>query len=215
MTSVERIQHIKHQLVMTHSEERARIREWLLRAFDDCGVPRKVEEQDEAPRFELASLVRTNLRASTVTWLPSPPPSGPHIKYIYAIASERDWLYVGFTANIRLRRTHHAAALRTGNHHNRLLQRHWVDDPGTIWFAILETIDEPTRNRHGVQHPSEIKWKRRLRPLYDREAKRADISFFIGPTSPRRGGQQRHTQPRGHRLSYRPRYLAHRTIRSS
>ena len=183
MPPLRNLERMKRQLATAHSEERARIRTWLLTAFDDCGVPRPTTENEEdSTVLELERFPRTNLRAPSVLWLPSTPPLGPRLKWIYAIASERDWLYVGFTANVRLRRTRHAATLRTGNHHNRLLQRHWNDDRGEIWFAILEIIDgDVTRNRHGVQHPSEIKWKRRLRPLYDREPRRADVSFFIGP----------------------------------
>ncbi len=170
MSFVDHVACIKHQLLLAHSEERARIREWLLRAYDDDGVSLHAAHDEDTTRFKLERLLRTNLRAPTVTWIPWTPPSGPRFKWVYAIASERDWLYVGFTANVRLRRNRHAATLRTGKHHNRFLQRHWNDHREAIWFAILETLDDgSSRNRHGDQHPSEIKWKHRLRPLYDGE----------------------------------------------
>lgn len=183
MPSVDHVACIKHQLLLANSEERAHIREWLMRTFDNSGAPRRTAEHGEenTTLFALERLIRTNLRAPTVTWLPWSPSSGSHFRWVYAIASERDWLYVGFTANARLRRNSHATSLRTGKHHNRLLQRHWNGGYGAIWFAILETIEDgSTRNRHGDQHPSEIKWKRRLRPLYDLEPRRRGISFFIG-----------------------------------
>jgi hypothetical protein len=173
----------KNEFAAASTEERARIREWVLTAFDDGGMRRSIEERVDERPFVLEDFARTNLRLDRGIWLPSGPPTGSALKCVYAIASERDWLYVGYTSNVRFRRTRHAASLRTGHHHNRLLQRHWSDDAGEIWFLILEPIYEGLpRNRRGVQHHLELVWKRRLRPLYDREPRRADISFFLEPT---------------------------------
>ena len=102
---------------------------------------------------------------------------------IYAIASELDWLYVGRAVKLSTRRCVHASNLRNDKHPNRLLQHHWNETTDPIWFVILETCEDHLQFRRevrrGIEHPRELVWKERLRPLYDRERRKGDISFLI------------------------------------
>ena len=105
---------------------------------------------------------------------------------IYAIASDSDWLYVGFSRDVVGRRTSHMTALRHHCHSNRLLQRYW-DGGAPMRFVLLQILQLEINHRQRGQNPAEIQWKRRLRPVCDRESRTAQISFLLDPYSTRTG----------------------------
>jgi len=76
---------------------------------------------------------------------------------------------VGRATKLAIRRTNHASALRNNTHQNRLLQRHWNVTSDPMWFVVLERWPNTiSRFRRGLgEHPRELLWKSRLRPLYD------------------------------------------------
>ncbi len=163
-------------------EARVRLRHWISESFDGCGRPRASASEAKPFRaFVVADFEHTNIREyrppGRLRYRRSPPDSGG----IYAIASDRDWLYVGRAKSLAARRNDHASTLRHGSHPNVLLQHHWSGDDEAVWFVILERWSGAVSLRRGGEHCEELKWKRLLRPLYDREARRADISFFIQP----------------------------------
>jgi hypothetical protein len=178
------ITEIKRMVAELSCEARVRLRQWLCASYDGNGRQKTVTSDVESPLYRPSDFERMNvrefLRLGRLKDRGLPPDSGG----VYALASERDWLYVGKAKSLANRRTHHVSALRHGHHPNILLQRHWDSSVEPIWYIVLQRWPPDVRLRRGIEHPDELRWKRLLRPLYDREARSADISFFIDPGSP-------------------------------
>lgn len=182
MAHADRLSAIKAQIDRLECEDRVRLRGWLGASFDGCGSRRSeaaaeylqvIYRPDHFRRDDMRRL-RPNRPPWDVTWYHSG---------IYAIASESDWLYVGRAVKLSTRRCVHASNLRKDKHPNRLLQRHWNRSSDPMWFVILETWEDDLqfrRNvRRGIEHPQELVWKQCLRPLYDHELRKRDISFLV------------------------------------
>jgi hypothetical protein len=156
-------------------------RAWICAEFDGCGFSRRSERAEFAALYSIRDFEHEDMRE----YLAFAPRTTRFTAWtapgIYAIASDRDWLYVGRATRLSLRRTNHGSTLRSGTHPNRLLQRHWDADSSPMWFVVLEQLGNDAEFRRGAEHPRELTWKRRLRPLYDRELRRADISFLVHP----------------------------------
>ncbi|MEA2689955.1 MAG: hypothetical protein QOD51_2562, partial [Candidatus Eremiobacteraeota bacterium] len=154
-------------------EQRVRLRHWIDGSFDACGRPRAVPLPIEAAlkAYALHEFERANIRQfeppGTRKYRGLPCDSGG----IYALASDCDWLYVGKAKSLIARRNSHASALRHGSHPNVLLQRHWNHDNAPLWFVVLERWERNFPGRGAGEHRDELKWKRLLRPLYDRESR--------------------------------------------
>lgn len=171
------IDDIQREIAALSCRRIARLRRWISVAYDESGLRTRAD----LDRPAITSSIHTNLRQPH-RWSHVAPnlPSGLERAGIYGIASNYAWLYVGFAKNIALRRTNHATNLRNGKHHNRLLQRHWDRENTPLWFVVLQLL-EPVFDR-GVlrgEHPEEFAWKKRLRPIYDREARRSDVSLLL------------------------------------
>ncbi|HEX3465455.1 MAG TPA: hypothetical protein VHS78_15510 [Candidatus Elarobacter sp.] len=182
MGHADRLREIKAEIEGLESEDRVRLRAWLGASFDGCGIRRSDDRAElhhvvyraEGFLHDDMRTLRPDRRPTNLAW---------HLPGIYAIASECDWLYVGRAVHLSTRRCVHASNLRKNKHPNRLLQRHWNSTAAPIWFVILETCEDELqfrRNvRRGIEHPRELVWKQRLRPLYDHEARKRDISFLV------------------------------------
>lgn len=165
-------------------ETRCRLRDWMDETFDNAGFRRAaaVERVSTEP-VALDGRTYTDVRRTDVFWIPSSSTPVGRTAGIYAFASGCDWLYVGFSCDVAGRRTSHMAALRHDKHPNRLLQRYWdADEP--MWFILLEILPLEKGYRRQGQHPAEIQWKRRLRPVCDRESRNTHVSFLVAPYSP-------------------------------
>lgn len=169
---------VQDRISAMSTEQRARLRWWLVRGFDQYGSPRSDTEGLPIEHPKLEEFVRTNLRANYVQWTLSFRYFNSDVPAIYAIASDSEWLYVGSTSNLRRRRTYHAATLRSNTHSNHFLQRYWNCYSGPIYIALLERLHPDERIRRG-QHPRELHWKQILQPLYDREALPKGVSLLI------------------------------------
>jgi hypothetical protein len=163
-------------------EARLRLRNWINKSFDAWGLSRDDARTEAYDRlYYVTDFDRSNMRE--LQWNGRRKDRGlpPDTGGVYAIASDRDWLYVGKATSLANRRRDHAANLRHDSHQNALLQRHWKTNDEPIWFIVLERWPRDVRLRRGGEHPAELRWKRRLRPLYDREARKADVSLLIHP----------------------------------
>jgi hypothetical protein len=179
----DRLESVRIEVACLEPAERVRLRSWLGAHFDGCGNIRERQGELQRHLYQLTEFVRDDLRVSyrarhlqDLAW---------YQPGIYGIASESDWLYVGRTVKLSVRRTNHACTLRFGKHPNRLLQSHWDRTAEPMWFVILESTPSEVDFRHqvrrGVEHPRELVWKQRLRPLYDLEARKLDVSFLLHP----------------------------------
>ncbi|MBV8367815.1 MAG: hypothetical protein JO036_02610 [Candidatus Eremiobacteraeota bacterium] len=178
------IDHVKELIKKLEPEERIRLRAWIGARYDGCGFERSDEVADsplslyfvrDFEHEDMREVKPAGFRAGQKrTW---------NVPGIYAIATDVDWLYVGRATKLAIRRTNHASTLRNNTHQNRLLQRHWNVTSDPMWFVVLERWPNTiSRFRRGSgEHPRELLWKSRLRPLYDREGRKADISFLITP----------------------------------
>jgi hypothetical protein len=165
-------------------EARVRLRNWICKAFDSCGQPYPVETLDDIMEvYRVADFERANIREFQELGRYKDRGLPPNSGGIYAIATDRDWLYVGRTNSLAKRRCNHASTLRHGTHQNSLLQRWWDSNEEAMWFIILERWPDPVQVRKGVEHPNEFLWKRRLHPLCDRLGRKADISLLIQPVN--------------------------------
>ena len=176
-------------------EVRSRLRDWMDETFDNAGFHRafQIEHVCSEP-VVLEGRTHTDLRRDDVFWNSDSPPRGRQAG-VYAFASAHDWLYLGFSCDLMSRRTSHTTALRHHKHPNRLLQRYW-DDGAPMWFVILETLVLEKRIRQG-QHPTELRWKRRLRPICDRESRSTHVSFLFNPFDQPLNGAPSWTWPGG------------------
>jgi hypothetical protein len=170
---------LRDRITAMPAEQRAKLRRWLVRCFDHYGSLRSDTEDLPVEHPKLEDFVRTNLRSNFVRWTLRFPYFSADVAAIYAIASDTEWLYVGRTSNLRLRRTSHAATLRSGTHSNDFLQRYWNCYSGPIYIALLEPLCSDERVARGGQHPRELRWKRILQPIYDREALPKGVSLMI------------------------------------
>jgi hypothetical protein len=163
-----------------HPEVRSRLRDWMDEAFDNARFHRAIPVDHVCTEpVVLEGRTHTDVRRKDVFWLSYSAPPPRRLAGVYAFASECDWLYLGFSCDLISRRTSHTTPLRHHKHPNQLLQRYW-DKGGPMWFVILETIVLEKRIRQG-QHPAELQWKRRLRPICDRESRNTHISLFFDP----------------------------------
>lgn len=172
---------LRAAIALLPAETRLRLRHWLATAFDGCGNARKPLDRGTFIRYRATDFVRTDMRMLQKTGKARNRDLPPHRGGFYAIASDRDWLYVGKTVNLAHRRVNHAASLRHNNHSNALLQRHWNQIDGPMWFIVLELHPDGYSMRRVGEDPGELRWKRALRPIYDREPRKADISYLIHP----------------------------------
>jgi hypothetical protein len=164
-------------------ETRIRLRNWIGSSFDGCGLQRVSDsETSDIKTFFASDFERTNMREYQVRGRLHDRVAASDFGGIYAIASDRDWLYVGQAKSLAKRRSQHASTLRNGSHANALLQRHWNARADPMWFVILDRWCDNMDVRRGIEHPDELKWKRVLRPLYDREVRKADVSLLIHPS---------------------------------
>lgn len=172
---------LRTQVELASAETRVRLRDWLEATYDGSGFKRRnIIPLVPYERVDFASRLHTDLRAGCVVWKNLNSTADLERPAIYAIATAEDWLYVGFTRDIRLRRNNHTTTLRNRRHPNAALQRHWIEATGDLWFIVLELFaNNSDLGRIRGKHEREIYWKRRLRPLCDYEPRRIDVSFLL------------------------------------
>jgi hypothetical protein len=71
-------------------------------------------------------------------------PNAPEKPGVYEIRFNlgRDvWSYFGQSVNVKKRYLQHINDLKKGNHHNRLLQEAWMQDPKSINFIVVRTVE--------------------------------------------------------------------------
>jgi len=176
-----RIESVQKEARKLDPESLLRFRAWVCAAFDGCGFPRGSERDEYSALYTIRDFEHEDMRILHKFARHTSRYSAWTVPGIYAIASDRDWLYVGRARRLSTRRINHGSTLRSGTHANRLLQRHWDVDSDPMWFVVLEQLGADVAFRRGAEHPRELVWKRRLRPLYDREQRRGDISFLVHP----------------------------------
>ena len=105
ITSERRLDHLKDAARKLDREGLLRFRAWICAEFDGCGFSRRSERAEFAALYSIRDFEHEDMRE----YLAFAPRTTRFTAWtapgIYAIASDRDWLYVGRATRLSLRRT--------------------------------------------------------------------------------------------------------------